>query len=682
MTINIEPKIIEEIHKILLQFGEKYVQNGILKKYKITEDLKNYDEDLLKVLLSNEVVEKHYISKIDGASILKINQLIEMLQYKEFWKDSYTKYSNKIGLTQGGKYLSDSEDVVLDFPYKDNLLKAGMTKEDVDTEELFFNDILAKAEIDTLLEKKIFRNVKKYSANGVEKEFELSDNDNLIIKGNNLLSLYSLFEKYEGKIKAIYIDPPYNTGSDSFKYNDRFNHSTWLTFMKNRLEVAHKLLSEDGVIFVQTDDSEQAYLKVLLDEIFDRRNYINTVSVLFKNTAGVSGGGEDKRLKKNIEFITIYTKNYDMHKGFESIYEYTPISDLVQKYKEEGVSWKYTTALIDSGEKKYFGTTFDGSGNEIRIYQRINAQIKSISQIIKEEGISEEEAYFKYSKVLFQTTNAQTSIRQRVMDYTLANNNTEDLISIEYIPKSGKNKGKVYEQFYKGDKCRLFAWLKDVSEVVEGQLVKKDALGTFWNSVAATKNVNKEGQVEFSNGKKPEELISKIIEMSTDEHDIVLDFFMGSGTTAATALKMNRRFIGIEQMDYINDFTVPRLQNVIAGEQAGISQAVDWHGGGSFIYAELMEKNQGYIKEILAVKEMKDLKIVYERMVENADLDFRVDLAKIDWSIGLEGMRKILLAILDKNQLYYNFSEIDDSTVRELINDSDYKFNNQFYKEE
>lgn len=139
------------------------------------------------------------------------------------------------------------------------------------------------------------------------------EKDNLIIKGNNLLALHTLREKYTGQIKLIYIDPPYNTGSDSFLYNDRFNHSAWLTFMKNRLEIARELLTDDGYIFIQTDDSEQAYLKVLMDSIFGRNQYVNTISVLFKNIAGASGGGQDKRLKKNIEYVTIYSKTGSYH---------------------------------------------------------------------------------------------------------------------------------------------------------------------------------------------------------------------------------------------------------------------------------------------------------------------------------------------------------------------------------
>nr|WP_307914676.1 site-specific DNA-methyltransferase [Mycoplasmopsis bovis] len=133
-----------------------------------------------------------------------------------------------------------------------------------------------------MLSPKVLGSAKKYSKNGIEEINQFSENDNLIIKGNNLIALASLLKRYEGKVKCIYIDPPYNTGNDSFNYNDKFNHSSWLVFMKNRLELAKRLLRDDGVIFVQCDDNEQAYLKVLMDEIFEKNNHYG--NVIKKNT--------------------------------------------------------------------------------------------------------------------------------------------------------------------------------------------------------------------------------------------------------------------------------------------------------------------------------------------------------------------------------------------------------------
>ena len=514
------------------------------------------------------------------------------------------------------------------------------------------------------------------------------EKDNLIIKGNNLLALHTLREKYTGQIKLIYIDPPYNTGSDSFLYNDRFNHSAWLTFMKNRLEIARELLTDDGYIFIQTDDSEQAYLKVLMDSIFGRNQYVNTISVLFKNIAGASGGGQDKRLKKNIEYVTIYSKNRELSRPFNSVYAFKKISNLVQEMREEGVSWKYTSILVDSGTEKYVGSTIDGAGNEIKLYKQENPVIKSISSLMKEESLTEEQAYDKYGKFAFQTAMPQSSIRPRVMEkWQELGLGENDLMSIRYVPRTGKNKGVEYQQFYKGNTFRLFAWLKDVSEEIDGTLYKRDALGTFWNFVGETKNVNKEGQVEFPNGKKPERLLGKIIEMATEPNDLVLDFFGGSGSTAAATLKLGRNFISIEQMESQVSLEIERLKNVIDGsDQNGLSSDVNWQGGGSFVYAELFPKNMGYLQDVIHAKNLDELKSVYERMLsgtdtdEPADISFRADLSKIDWMEGFDENKRLLVKLLDKNGLYYNYSEIDDKNVRDLISDEDYTFNKNFYE--
>lgn len=358
--------------------------------------------------------------------------------------------------------------------------------------------------------------------------------------------------------------------------------------MKSRLEILRNLLSAEGSIFVQIDDEEYAYLKVLMDEIFGRQNYINTISVLMKNIAGASGGGEDKRLKKNIEYIIIYAKNYDTIPLFRPIYSYIPISRLVEQYRDEGKSWKYTTALINPGEKVYVASTVDGEGNEIKIYKRINYVIKSISAIMRDEKITEADAYKKYAKSIFQTAMPQSSIRPRIMKKVKEIGTESDLYSIEYVPKSGRNKGHLYEQFYKGESFRLFAWLKDVSEEIDGELYKKNLQGTYWDFVGETKNLTKEGNVVFQNGKKAERLIARILTMSTQPGDLVLDSFLGSGTTAAVSHKMKRRYIGIELGDHCYTHCIPRINNVINGtDKNGITKDVDWHGGGGYKFYEL-----------------------------------------------------------------------------------------------
>ena len=421
-----------------------------------------------------------------------------------------------------------------------------------------------------------------------EKSYGDPNTENMLIHGDNLLALKALEQNYTGKIKCIYIDPPYNTGSAFEHYDDNVEHSKWLSLMKVRLEILKNLLSDDGVIFVQIDDNEQAYLKILMDEVFGRNNFINMVSVNMKNIAGASGGGEDKRLKKNCEYILIYSKDYAQMPIFKGVYDYEEISELVKRYKNEGKSWKYTSALVNAGNKKYIGSTVDGDGNEIKIFERTNYEIKSVNVLMKENGLSEKEVYKKFAKCFFQTAMPQSSIRPRVMQKVQEIGMNSDLYSIEYVPKTGRNKGTIYEQFYKGENFRLFAWLKDVATEIDGELYKKDLQGTYWDFVGETKNLTKEGNVEFPNGKKPESLISRIIEMSTEKGDFILDSFLGSGTTTAVAHKMERKWIGIELGDHCYTHCEPRLQRVVDGtDQGGISKALDWKGGGGYKFYEL-----------------------------------------------------------------------------------------------
>lgn len=403
---------------------------------------------------------------------------------------------------------------------------------------------------------------------------------NFLLEGDNLHSLYLLEKTHKGAIDLIYIDPPYNTGNEDFIYDDKyveeedsFRHSKWLSFMAERLLIASKLLSKRGVIFIQISDIEIAQLRCLCDEIFGEENFLNIISVNMKNIAGASGGGEDKRFKKNCEYILVYAKSYDFLPLFNGAYVYTEISELIQQYLDEGKSWKYTTVLLDAGEKVYIGSTVDGDGNDIKIYGRKNVSTMSINQVAKRDGITLKEAYQKYGVNIFRTTNAQSSIRTRIMDYRKEKNIPFDILSIEYTPKTGKNKGNVYEQFYKDDICNLFVWLRDTAEVIDGELYKKSLQGTYWDMNGAMKNLTKEGNVEFSKGKKPIDLLKQIISLYPEKDISVLDFFAGSGTTghAVIALnqedKGNRRFILCtnNENNICTEKTYPRLCNVIKG---------------------------------------------------------------------------------------------------------------------
>lgn len=450
---------------------------------------------------------------------------------------------------------------------------------------------IGKDDAQVPLEPRILIENPKYSYGTVEETTLPSGkpwHGNMLIHGDNLLALRSLTQQYTGEVTCIYIDPPYNTNAATPYYDDMVEHSYWLGLMRPRLEFLRQLLSEDGTIWIQINDDEQAYLKVLCDEIFGRSNFINMVSVNMKNIAGASGGGEDKRMKKNCEYILVYAKDYSKLPLFNGPYEYIEMSDLIQQYLDEGKSWKYTSVLLNPGEKEYIGSTIDGDGNEIKIFRRINVVTASISQLAKRDGISQKEAYKKYSVSVFRTTNAQTSIRTRIIDFRKDNNIQNEYLSIEYIPKTGKNKGIIYEQFYKDDVCNLFVWLRDTSEIIEGELYKKNLQGTYWDMNAWMKNLTKEGSVQFPMGKKPEKLISQIFDMCTQLGDIILDSFLGSGTTAAVAHKMGRKYIGIELGDHAYTHCHPRLKKVTDGEdQGGITKSQNWQGGGGFKFYEL-----------------------------------------------------------------------------------------------
>ena len=636
-----ETTINKELHKILKGFDNRYFLDEELNKNKVIQDLEDYNPKLLQALLSNNTIKKYFTMNIEGHTILQTNKLIELFELNDYWKSSYTRYSKKIGLTTNGKFIDESTDVVLDFPYKDTVLKASMSKEDTDQNDLrpdepFLNEVIAKEEIDQLLENKILVNVQKYNEYGHHDIVSFHENDSLIIKGNNLLGLHTLRNKYAGQVKLIYIDPPYNTLNDGFLYNDSFNHSTWLTFMKNRLTTARELMSDDGLICIQIDDKEQAYLKVLLDEIFGKSNFVNTLVVKMSESSGVKMSHVEKRLPKLKEYVHIYKKKDITLKPIKV--KKSSDSDEMKDYL------KYYTKIIVN--------------KEVPVNEWV---IQSLKDYFQENNLN----YNEQNIIDFKLKNADRLV-YRTNNNTLKkmqfSTETAEVISptgIKYIWWEGKQ----------------MLFLKDHLEEI---------LGDLWTDIS-TINLNKEGgSIDFENGKKPEKLIQRIIELTTDAGDIVLDFFLGSGTTAAVAHKMGRQYIGIEQMDYISTVTVPRLQKVIEGEQGGISKDVDWQGGGNFVYAELMEKNRGFIKMIQEAEDPLALQKIFDFMLEEAEIDFQVDLEEVKdtlHELSFEDQKKILFAIIDKNQLYYSYSEIDDENVRDLIADEDYTFNKSFYED-
>jgi adenine-specific DNA-methyltransferase len=421
--------------------------------------------------------------------------------------------------------------------------------------------------------------------------------DNRLIFGDNLLALKALEQEFAGKVKCVYIDPPYNTNQAlNDLYEDGIEHSIWLSLMRDRFELLRRLLSRDGVLFCQLDDEEMAHAKVLLDQVMVRSNFLNIVSVKMKQTAGASGGGEDKRLKKNIEYILIYARDRNGDGGFNSfneVYDEENLFDVIEEMRESGKSWKYTRILKTLGQRSFLRKIEDGSGQPINIYVHSGVEMVPISKVAAEEGISEQECYIRYFDKVFRDTNAQSSIRTRVMEAVKGHG---DFFSIDYVPRSGRSKGQTVTLYYKGTNCDLIAWLKDVAVKRGERLVKLEKAGTFWEGFPLN-NLTKEGGVLFPQGKKPEALIKKILDLATEPGDLVLDSFAGSGTTAAVAHKMGRKWITVELAEHCHTHIIPRLSKVINGEdEGGVTKAVNWKGGGGFRYyriaPSLLEKDR------------------------------------------------------------------------------------------
>lgn len=518
---------IENLFKSSSYFSDDENNLDIVK---ILEAIEKIDVELIKILKNDEKAKEHFFTKIDDIYVLNQNKLVEFFTLNDYMQNnSYTSYTNKIGLIKKDSFIKKFDDVVLAWPHKDCILEGGQTKDDEKNKETFYNEIISSDEIDRLFEPKVLTNIKRYSKDGVENNSTIVDDDNLIIKGNNFLALHSLKKKFLGKVKLIYIDPPYNTGNDSFKYNDNFNHSTWLTFMKNRLEVAREFLSDDGVIFVQCDDNEQSYLKVLMDEIFDRSNFISTLIWEKK-----SGRQNDARYySTNHEYILNFAKKSNVYKP--NLLNRT--EEMLKSYKNPDNDKRGNWTSITLQAK---------SGNEKNRYK-----IKFPNNIEWEPPIG---TFARFSK---------EKLLELYYDERL------------YFGENGKNKP------------RLKKFLSDVKAgVVSNTLL-------FATEVSNTQKSKTELQQLFGKNifdtPKPEKLMEYLITLTTKENDLVMDFHLGSGTTCAVAHKMNRRYIGIEQMDYIEDVSVQRLKKVIDGEQGGISKAVNWQGGGSFVYAELKE---------------------------------------------------------------------------------------------
>ncbi len=647
----------------VLKQDERYFSaDGEFLRNAVYESAMKMDSNLLKLLYQHETTKARFFTDIDGISVFDKVGFGWVINNREFLPDSYTRYKNKIGLTNSnGDYISTSNDVELVFPYKDCVLEGGQTKEDQKRSEIFYNETLAPDEVDRLLYPKVLTNAKRYTANGIEENISsFEDSDNLIIKGNNLLSLSSLLAKYERAIKCIYIDPPYNTGDDDFNYNDNFNHSSWLTFMRNRLTIAKRLLRDDGAIFVHIDHHELGYLNILMDEIFGIENKVQIISVKTASPAGfktVNPGPIDVT-----EYILFYTKCKSQFKFKKA---YVPV----------GYNKNYN--LVVKKAEKVRDWTFE--------------PIKQA--VIKDAGFeSEKEAKQKYGKAW------NVIVANLIEQY--AYNNADNVVSIrdphkptdalKRLMQESKKVDEVLEYkredgssgyIYKGG---ALAFYSNKLQMVDGNLTVTELLSDFWSHISWAGIAN-EGGVKLKNGKKPEKLIKQIFELSTEAGDIVLDYHLGCGTTCAVAHKMDLKYIGCEQLDYGQNDSVVRLNNVINGDTTGISAAVNWQGGGSFVYCELSKLNQKYVDDIQTAATDADIVTIWQEMLKTGFISCKVNPKDIDMEdvafteLSIDDKKRFLMELLDKNQLYVNYCDMEDETF--AVSDADKAFTNSFYGE-
>jgi len=575
----------QKIEKLLKTVPEFVTENNELKINLIKEKADSCDITLIKLLLGNSETKKEFFTSVLDSFVFNSREFKDFLDFSSL-DNSYSKYLGKeIGLYVGDTALTDCGDVVLNFPYKDCVLEGGQRKEDgLDTfykydekskdyveaqskrNEIPYNEILARDEIDSLFSPKAFCNSKRYTQKGetvctklnrdaeVNKKRGLPEDtitDNLIIKGNNLLALHSLYEEFAGKVKLIYIDPPYNTGSDSFAYNDSFNRSTWLTFMRNRLLIAKDLLSEDGAIYVQLDYHQVHYAKILMDEVFNEDNFQREIIWRIGWLSGYKT--IDNNWIRNHDSILFYSKDY---KQLKFIKKYIPKSE----YKK----------IAESNSEKY---------------------------------------------PIEDVWNAS--------EY-------DDLNSIAIVSFSGETVSKM---------------------------------------------LNSDDEVK---GQKSEKLIERIINAHTKEDDIVLDFFGGTGTTAAVAHKMKRKFIICEQLDKHIDIMLRRLTKVIDGEQSGVSKKNNWTGAGSFVYLELAEKNEKAMKQIKSCKNYDELILLFDSLCNKYFLHYNLKVNEFRKtvcndkefkSLTLTRQKEMFCRMLDLNQLYVNCDDRYDETTGLTKND-------------
>lgn len=663
-----DTQLLISIQEMLASFGDKYLFEGEPKIETIQRALNEYDDALVTAIYENELLCKTFMAGTGPASVLKVNMFLDSLRPNDtdYWQNSYTRYRNKIGLTANSKFIDENPDVVLAFPYKDSLLEGGMTREDQEnSHEIFYNQTIARAEIDQLLDSKAFMNVEKVVSDQTDVTLPSSyDNENLVIKGNNLLVNSSLLQKFKGKFKMIYLDPPYNTENDDFPYNDKFSHSTWLTFMNSRLRTAKELLRPDGAIYVSIDDKEAAYLKVLMDNVFGRDNFLTQFNVQVRYAEKTLT--EARAFNKVVEYTLMYAKDAS---------NFVPNQPVVDYTDEKFV---YDIEELTEGE------TIDVNGQKVTIFKKGEWQLtkKDPSRdLLKETWISGS----IYAKMSYG------QVYKKYVEPRVGEDGNGALYKIHGRGDDGRGyRYYTNPQKKSATRGKMFSGmpLDRQAEIDAGLSVKKLPISNSLDYAAEFGNIRHEGGVQLNSGKKPENLIKGFIDIATQEGDWVLDFFGGSGTTAATAMKSGRKFVTVEQITTQMQLIRTRLSNVLNGDETGISNDVGWQGGGEYIYMELASQNSVYYERILNADDERTLWAVFKDMENEATLNFKLELDKIDLKsaaiqeMGLAAQKELLINMLDLNQMYLNYSDVDNHDVNKVLSENDKLFNKNFYGKE
>ena len=644
------PEPYDVLREILRQDPRFAAKDGTLLRNAIYEAAMGMDPGLLRLLLDCPETRARYFTDVDGTLVFDKVGFGWVVSSRQFLPDSYTRFQNKIGLADScGQLLSASGGVTLVFPYKDCVLEGGQTREDQRRGEVFYNETLAPQEIDRLLSPKVLLHPRRCTAEGETPVTKIRPEDSLLIRGNNLLVLSSLRRRYAGKVRMAYWDVPYNTGSDSFGYNDRFSRSTWLVFLKNRVEQTLPLLAEDGVLLIQCSFHQQAYLQVLLDEIIG--NHVMTFNVLARHPDRTLTA--DKPFNDVVEYVLVYAKS--------------PRFRMPRMVREKSVDdYRWTVEELSPGEPVTLG------GRQCRIFRPDQYRLAKTAP----------------ARENFKIITVRGSIREKTSSGRFYVNFLQPLENL-YPPKTLFKVEGIGDDSYG---CRYFylppagnrngAYLQGMPTST-GETRKP--YPNFLDFVRSYNTVAREGPFPFRNGKKPEALIACLMEIFTAPGDLVLDAFAGSGTTAAVALKLGRQFLCVEQMDYAETLTKDRICDVLRGAENDVLPEAHWQGRGSFLYCELARLNQRYVDEIASVETAEGLANLYRRIVDTGFISNRITRLDMERTAGdfaalsLADQKRFLLELLDKNMLYVNLCDMEDAEF--AVSPEDQAFNRSFYGE-